>query len=326
MMDFLLYRQIMDRFTVTNGLNNGSAMGGGMYNEGVSNLIISNVTFSDNLAYDPSYTAAGGGMYNTNSSPTLNHVVFSGNAASASSYAYGGGMYNYDSNPELTDVVFFNNSVTAEESGGSYAYGGGMYNYDANPELINVVFSNNLGTAYYVYGSGMYNTGSAPTLTNVTLTNVVFFGNTGSATVSTYGGGIYNNSNSTLNVSHGSFYQNAVSAIDNDGTAIIVNSVFYDNDDNDVIGGGTHNVTYTCNQQNMVGTGNQSLSSDPFVTGPDDELFLNQASLCVGTGDNDAADAAYGVIDDVSVWQTMTTDIDGALDTTSVDMGVHYLP
>ncbi len=51
-------------------------------------------------------------------------------------------------------------------------------------------------------------------------------------------------------------------------------------------------------------------------------INISHGSFYGNTSDKDAADAAYGV----DVWQTMTTDYDGALDTTPVDMGVHYLP
>ena len=45
-------------------------------------------------------------------------------------------------------------------------------------------------------------------------------------------------------------------------------------------------------------------------------------NLCIDRGNNADANTAYG--DDV--WQTLTTDADGALDVTPVDMGVHYQP
>jgi hypothetical protein len=226
----------------------------------------------------------------------------------------------------MTNVVFSGNSAYASSS----AEGGGMYNYSSSPTLTNVVFSENSATGYYAYGGGMYNESASSTLTNV-----VFVGNTVSGSSSYYGGGIYNDSSSILTIYHGSFYQNAEAAIENDGTATIINSVFYDNDGIDVQNNDTLDISYTCSQQVLAGTENQSLTTDPFVLGPFGELFLNQdpaVNPCVDTGNNDAADKAYDAgVDNAGVhlgsfWRDLTTDIDSALDTDPVDMGVHYTP
>jgi parallel beta-helix repeat protein len=143
----------------------------------------------------------GGGMYNSSSSPTVMHIIFSGNSAT-----YGGGMYNNSSNPTLTDVTFSHNAANPGNSGG------GIYNISSSPALTNVTFSNNSAG----YGGGLFNhSGSNPTLTNVTfsgntvshdggglfsqvsssptLTNVTFSGNTAPAG---NGGGMYNYQNS----------------------------------------------------------------------------------------------------------------------------------
>jgi len=153
----------LDGFTITAGQANGSYpanAGGGMYNSG-SSPTLTNLTFSGNSA------ALGGGMYNASSSPTLTDVTFSANSA-----ARGGGMYNDSSSPTLTDVTFSGNSAPY---GG---YGGGMYNSSSSPTLTNLTFSANSAT----YGGGMFNGSSSSTLTNVT-----FSGNS-----ATYGGGMYN--------------------------------------------------------------------------------------------------------------------------------------
>ncbi len=176
----------LDRFVVTNGYNDSTALGGGMYNAIVSNLTVSHVTFSDNTAYSSGGNAWGGGMANTDSSLTLSHVVFSGNAASAGSSVWGGGMYNDNSKVSLNDVTFAGNSV----AGGSSAYGGGMYS-DGNSELEleNVVFSNNTASGYNVSGGAMNNT----TVDSLTLTGVEFSGNQANGEYNAYGGAVYNN-------------------------------------------------------------------------------------------------------------------------------------
>lgn len=165
----------------------------------------------------------GGGLYNTHSSPTLAHLVLSGNIALHS----GGGMANYDGcSPAMTDVVLTGNyayqqggglfnssnsnpSLTEVAFAGNQATnGGGMYNaYSSSPALTDVTFANNTASL----GAGMFNSDCTPTLTRVyfvantagegggiysqaiaangpTLVDVVFSGNTASST----GGGMYN--------------------------------------------------------------------------------------------------------------------------------------
>jgi hypothetical protein len=73
----------------------------------------------------------GGGMYNSESNPTLTDCTFNSNAATY----YGGGMYNYNSSPTLTNCSFENN--TASESGG------GMYNDYSSPTLIDTTVCGN---------------------------------------------------------------------------------------------------------------------------------------------------------------------------------------
>ncbi len=107
---------------------------------------MANVTFSGNSA------DYGGGMSNTNSSPQLANVIFSGNAAAW----YGGGMYNRNSSPTLTNVTFSGNAAT---------HSGGMANYDSSPTLTNVTFSGNSAN----YSGGMANYDSNPTLANCIL-------------------------------------------------------------------------------------------------------------------------------------------------------------
>ena len=81
---------------------------------------------------DLSGKLCGGGMYNTNSSPTVANCTFSGNTAD-----YGGGMYsrNY-SYPVVTNCTFSGNKATGSGDNG----GGGMCNYAASPTVTNCTF------------------------------------------------------------------------------------------------------------------------------------------------------------------------------------------
>ena len=125
---------------------------------------------ANDTGYSHSY---GGGLYLYNSSPTLTHLIFSGNLANLE----GGGLRTSGGHPVLNDVTFHGNQAGA---------GGGMNKgFDGAATLVNVVFSNNRANDH---GSGMVNYGSA------TLSNVVFSANSAGA----YGGGMTNYGAPTL--------------------------------------------------------------------------------------------------------------------------------
>jgi hypothetical protein len=148
---------VLDGFIITAGQANGSApndSGGGIYNSNGSPTL-TNVIFSGNSA------EYGGGMSNLQGSPTLTNVTFSGNSATSN----GGGTYNYfSSSPTLTNVTFIGNTANN---------GGGMGNYiNSNPTLTNVAFSGNSATWD---GGGMGNyVNSNPTLTNVIMWDEIY--------------------------------------------------------------------------------------------------------------------------------------------------------
>jgi predicted outer membrane repeat protein len=171
---------VLDGFIVTAGNANSSISpdydGGGMYNSN-SNPSLANVIFSSNTASE------GGGLYNGSSNPSLTNVTFSGNSAD-----YGGGMNNSNSNPSLTNVTFSSNTATL---------GGGILNYGGSPALTNVTFNNNSATNQ---GGGIFNDSSSPTLANVTF-------NTNTAT--SYGGGMKNQGNSNPGLTNVSFNSNS---------------------------------------------------------------------------------------------------------------------
>jgi len=137
---------------------------------GADDAALDGLTISGGNAAGESYEsedALGGGMYNSNASPTVTNCTFRGNSA-----LLGGGMFNELSHPTLTECTFENNSASA---------GGGMANLDSSPVLIRCMFGNN-STSHG--GGGMINLAASPTLTDCT-----FEGNSASA-----GGGMYNES------------------------------------------------------------------------------------------------------------------------------------
>ena len=147
-------------FNDNNGLNNTAVLDGFIITGGNADI----------------GSTRGGGMFNTNSSPTVTNCSFSGNSASP---LYGGGMFNgQDASPTVTNCSFSGNSAGA---------GGGMCNDVASPTITNCSFSgnNSAGT-----GGGMFNLfGSFPTLTNCS-----FSGNSASSGV----GGIRNDLSSPI--------------------------------------------------------------------------------------------------------------------------------
>lgn len=103
---------------------NSARAGGGMVNFSGSSPTLINVSITGNSATDEHGT--GGGIANSlNSSPTLTNVTISGNTASAS----GGGMANSQSSPTLKNVIIWNN-----RAGGSTASASASISNDASSE------------------------------------------------------------------------------------------------------------------------------------------------------------------------------------------------
>jgi hypothetical protein len=231
-------------FTMTGGsiiLNEAGITGGGMYTNGItSSSTMANVTISDNKAGN------GGGMFNQNSSPVLDKVTISGNAAiSYGNEDGGGGMYNNYSSPVLTNVTISGNMADVPYAEGHYAGGGGMYNNSSSPVLINVTISGNTANVNADSfnndgGGGMYNrqSDSIPVLINVIIA--------GNKTVGSEakGGGIHNNYDSSL---------------------VIRNSIIWGNTSSNGYPGiynyNLSSIEYSMVEDESGGTGNQSAPS-----------------------------------------------------------------
>ncbi len=144
-------------FTITNGYDY-FINGGGIYCSNSSPSLV-NVTITNNYAEQ-----CGGGIYCENSSPILQNVTITGNSAT-----FGGGIYCDDSSPSLENVTISDNSAGS---------GGGIYCDSSSPSLVNVTITGNSASS----GGGICcSSNSSPILQNVTIT-----GNS-----ATSGGGIY---------------------------------------------------------------------------------------------------------------------------------------
>jgi hypothetical protein len=146
----------------------------GFYND--YSTIIDGFTITAGRANSGTVTR-GGGMYLTNSIPTIRNVIFQGNDA-----LYGGGLYNSFSSPTLFNVEFHGNTA---------GHGGAIYNRGSDPMMINLDISGNSASDG---GAGMENEESDPTLVNVTIAY-----NQGT-NLDSWGGGIYNWLNSSPNL------------------------------------------------------------------------------------------------------------------------------
>jgi len=138
---------ILEGFFITGGNANGpnpnDKSGGGMYNSN-SSPTVTNCVFIGNVA------TYGGGMYNISSSPTVTNCVFSANFA-----LNGGGMYNFGGGSYLSDCSFRSNYTFNGEDyayprgglhgnhGGEGGCGAGMFNYDSSPIVTGCEFVGN---------------------------------------------------------------------------------------------------------------------------------------------------------------------------------------
>jgi predicted outer membrane repeat protein len=100
---------------------------------------------------------AGGGMYNSGSSPTLSQLIFRSNNA-----VLGGGVFNKFNELSLSNSLFTSNTATSN--------GGALYNINAFPTLTNVTLTANSARN----GGGIFNTDNTSI---VTLKNCIFWGN-----------------------------------------------------------------------------------------------------------------------------------------------------
>ncbi|MBT3825824.1 MAG: DUF1565 domain-containing protein [Candidatus Marinimicrobia bacterium] len=132
-------------------ITGGQATDGGGISCSFSDIILSNVTFSENQA-----NGRGGGFFCQNSNPQLTNVTFSNNSA-----YWGGGIYSVNSDPGLTEVNILENSAD---------YGGGIYLANSSPALTEVNLSENDASQD---GGGLFCSNANPTLNSLTLSENV---------------------------------------------------------------------------------------------------------------------------------------------------------
>jgi hypothetical protein len=263
---------VLEGFTITGGVS-GLGKGGGMYNSE------SHPTVIDCRFVNNSGPVLGGGMYNLDASPTVIDCTFSGNAAD-----FGGGMTNEGINTPASPTVIgctFSGNTAANDGGGIANLG------EAAPALFGCAVLDNEALGG---GGGMFNIGL-----DVTVTNCTFSGNTAG-----YDGGAMWNGRGFPVITNCTFHGNwadATGALYNCCGSVpsAINCVFWGNGPAQVSGAAS--VTYSDVQGGWPGTGN--VNADPLFADPaGGDLHLAAGSPCIDAGHNWAiADLADTDID-----------------------------
>ena len=164
---------VLDGFTVTGGNATASNGGGGLHCDGTGlgnrcDPTLSHLAFRGNRAS----ASSGGAIFNHgNSNPVINDVTFSGNSATSS----GGAIYNEGnglgtSSPVLSNVTFSGNSA---QTGGAIACVVTGIGGVTSPTLVNATFAGNSATGA---GGAIYNS-AGPGASVVSLSNAILWGN-----------------------------------------------------------------------------------------------------------------------------------------------------
>jgi hypothetical protein len=163
-------QSVLDGFIIKGGNADASGAldsfknGGGMYNNGYTDVVIANCVFTENSA-----RVFGGGMAILGSNLNVSNCKFINNVVTE---GYGGALYvslDPTTSFRLSNSLFINNEAT-DGSGGAV----GTYNLTPNSRLTNCTFTGNTAGND---GSVMNNSNSTPTIANC-----IFWGNPGTGT------------------------------------------------------------------------------------------------------------------------------------------------
>ena len=227
---------------------------------------------------------AGGGIYNSSTSPAFVNCRISGNIATN-----GGGVFNVSSSPVLTGCSLQSNSAV---------FGGGMYSNDnGSPKLINCILRQNTTTNQ---GGGLFNQTSA----NTVAVNTAFQSNTAPS-----GGAVYNNLASPVLINC-SFQANSAN---NGGAIRSVNSSSVTLV-NSVLGGNSGGNTFSTNSSTLTvayslfdatvtagftsGPGNLTTLTSPFLSAS--SVALPACSPAINAGDNASYNTLSGPASDLA--------------------------
>jgi hypothetical protein len=186
----------LDSLALINGNGQGataSGNGGAISFTNSGSLFINNTIIKNNSIITPAFGSIGygGGIHSPSSPIIVTNSTFSGNIASVgdSGLGYGGGIYTNSSPVTVTNSTFIGNTASAGDGG--LGYGGGIYAQTNSITVTNSTFSGNTASAGdggLGYGGGVYTRTNSITVTNSTFNeNTTSTGNGGIA----LGGGAY---------------------------------------------------------------------------------------------------------------------------------------
>jgi hypothetical protein len=254
--------------------------------------------------FSSSTFSVGGGIYCTNSSPTITNNIIAGNTAE-----YGGGIQCWEySSPRVTNNVITRNSSsqgagiwcynhcsatisnnTITENVAGWGGGGVKIDMSSSAEVVNNVIAEN--SAQWK-GGGIYCGNSCPVIINNTL----------AANSSQHeGGGIY-------------IWGNA--------SPMIVNTILWGDSPEEIVlgGGGSFIITYSCVQGGWRGAGN--IDADPFFfDAANGDYYLQAGSPCINAGDNFAL--PQSLVEDIDGNPRITDDI---MDMGAYEFGMAAIP
>ena len=214
----------LDGFYIKNGDADGSgddSKGGGMFNDGVKDLVIDKCTFEYNIA-----EADGGAIYNDGGEDIqIRYSNFNGNSVDGSggaicnndavdvsisdcnfprfgkffkpnvAYLDGGAIYNLDSVVSISNGLFAANKSTKDDIW-TGSRGGAIANNGSTVEIYDTVFQKNTSV---MGGGAIFNT-----LSSSLIENSVFYDSSGY-----WGGAIYNGTYSYCYIYNCTFYDNS---------------------------------------------------------------------------------------------------------------------
>ncbi|MDF1697022.1 MAG: discoidin domain-containing protein [Saprospiraceae bacterium] len=238
-----------------------------MYNSGLNPTAeIDGFTITEGHADDGTLgpNSYGGGMYNTNASPTITNCKFQNNSS-----VRGGGMVNiFNSTPMVNNCIISGNR--------SSEYGAGILHETSSGFFNDCIIEGNMAATS---GGGISNNKSSPTYINC-----LFRGNT----ASTSGGCLFTSGTGNPILTNCTIVENTAAqggAIYIDGTSSIpqvTNCILWSNDDEIV---GTSTVTYSIVEGGYSGVGN--IDKHPnFVDAENGDFHIEACSWARDAGTN----------------------------------------
>jgi len=234
----------------------------------------------------------GGGIYCSNSNPTLEHLLLQNNSAIS-----GGGIYcENNANPSISNLDFENN-FASDKGGGIYLSG------ISGIQIDSVYFFNNFATDK---GGGIYCENA-----NFNLNRSIFIQNEAAG-----GGGIWCDY-STANLTHTTFSENVANfgggiiTYGDDSAVDLLNSILWNDSPNEIfVFSGQVNASFCDIQNGWTGDGN--IQTDPLFYDTEFlDFALQENSPCIDAGDPISATDPDGTIADIGM--IFFNQIDGML-------------